>query len=169
MPGIEYENLTETQARNLAAKNCNVFAYYNNDTAILQEGNMASGSWFDEIHGLDWLANAIQTELYNLLYTAATKVPQTEDGVAILTAVIKSCCEEGVRNGLIGRGLRWNTVGFGTLKFGDILPAGYYIYSPPIVDQAQSEREQRISPLFQVACKLAGSIHHVDAIITYNR
>ncbi|EBC2494115.1 DUF3383 family protein, partial [Salmonella enterica subsp. enterica serovar Newport] len=80
-PGITYETLTTDQAAVLDAKNCNVFVYYQNDTAILQQGVMSSGDFFDERHGLDWLQNYVQTNLYNLLYTSTTKVPQTDAGV----------------------------------------------------------------------------------------
>jgi hypothetical protein len=168
-PGIGYEQITESQAQSIAGKNCNVFVYYNNNAAILQEGVVASGAFFDEIHGLDWLANAIQTELWNALYTSATKIPQTEDGIAILVAIAKACCEEGVRNGLIGRNLPWNADGFGELNRGDILPAGYYIWTEELALQAQSEREQRKAPPLQIAVKLAGAIHFADAIIFVNR
>ncbi|HIC1693996.1 TPA: DUF3383 family protein, partial [Escherichia coli] len=60
-PGVGYETLTVSQASALDAKNCNVFVYYQNDTAILQQGVMANGDFFDERHGLDWLQNYVQT------------------------------------------------------------------------------------------------------------
>ncbi len=41
---------------------------------------MANGDFFDERHGLDWLQNYVQNNLYNLLYTSTTKVPQTDPG-----------------------------------------------------------------------------------------
>lgn len=80
LPGITAEGLTETQATALESKRCNVFAAYDNDTAIFQEGVMAGSAYFDEIHGLDWLQNAVQTEVWNLLYQSKTKIPQTEPG-----------------------------------------------------------------------------------------
>ena len=67
LPGVVAEGLTETQAQALEAKRCNVFAAYDNDTAIFQEGVMSGPAYFDEIHGLDWLQNAIQSETWNLL------------------------------------------------------------------------------------------------------
>ncbi|CAK8739198.1 hypothetical protein SODG_002804 [Sodalis praecaptivus] len=44
-PGIQAELLRTSQADALAAKNCNVFVRYDNDTAILQEGVMANGDF----------------------------------------------------------------------------------------------------------------------------
>lgn len=167
-PGIVAETITETEATALAAKNANVFVNYDNDTAIVQEGKVASGAYFDEVHGLDWLQNAIQTECFNLLYQSKTKVPQTESGVGQIVSTIAKVCREAINNGLIAPGV-WNADGFGQLAQGDYLPQGFYIYSQPIVDQAQSEREARKAPPIQVAAKLAGAVHFVDVAIDVNR
>ena len=76
-----------------------MFAAYDNDTAIFQEGVMAGSAYFDEIHGLDWLQNAVQTEVWNLLYQSKTKIPQTESGANQVIACIEACLEEAVNNG----------------------------------------------------------------------
>ena len=167
-PGVSAEMLSESQATALTSKNVNVFVYYENDTAILQEGTMASGAFFDEVHGLDWLQNATQTDVWNLLYQSKTKVPQTEGGMSRIKARIASVFAQAKRNGLIAPGT-WNADGFGELQDGDYLPDGWYIYSVPINDQSQSEREQRIAPAIQCAVKLAGAIHFVDVQIDVNR
>lgn len=167
-PSVVAETLTETQAGVLKSKNCNVFVNYANGSAIIQYGTMANGTFLDEVHGLDWLVDAIQTELYNLLYQSKTKVPQTDEGQNQLINTCNSVCAEGVRNGLIASGI-WNAEGFGQLNKGDYLTDGYYVYSEPIAFQAQSIREQRIAPPLQIAVKLAGAIHTVDATIEVNR
>ena len=167
-PGVVAEGLTESQAAALAGKNCNVFVNYDNDTAILQEGVMSSGAFFDEVHGLDWLQNAIQNECWNLLYQSKTKIPQTDAGVNQIVTVIGKALNEGVNNGLIAPGV-WNADGFGELERGEYLQSGWYIYAQPVDDQPQSEREQRKAPPIQVAAKLAGAVHSVDVQIDVNR
>lgn len=167
-PGVVPQYLTETQARVLEAKNGNVFAYYDNDTAILQPGVMASGDFFDEIHGLDWLADAVQTACYNLEYTSSTKISQTDEGLTEFVNVIEAQFVQARNNGLIAPGT-WNQDGFGQLKRGDYLPKGWYIYAPPMDSQDQSEREQRKAPPIQCAIKLAGAIHTADVLINVNR
>lgn len=167
-PGVVPEGLTETQAQTLAAKRINVFTSYDNDTAILQEGVMANGAFFDEVHGLDWLQNAIQTECYNLLYQSKTKIPQTDAGVNQIVTTISMVLGEAVNNGLVAPGV-WNADGFGQLARGDYLPTGWYIYAMPIDAQPQSEREQRKAPPIQVAVKLAGAVHFVDVQVDVNR
>ncbi|MGE4191789.1 MAG: DUF3383 domain-containing protein [Pseudodesulfovibrio sp.] len=167
-PGVAAETLKESQATVLKTKNVNVFVYYENGTAIVQEGVMANGYFFDEIHGLDWLENAVQTDVWNLFYQSKTKVPQTEKGVSRIKTRVAKVFDQAVDNGLIAPGV-WNSDGFGELEEGDYLPDGYYIYSSRIDDQSQSEREQRIAPPVQCAVKLAGAVHFVDVTINVNR
>ncbi len=168
LPGVEAEDLQVSQAKALNDKNCNVFAGYNNDTAILQEGVMCDGSFIDERHGLDWLQNHLETALWNLFYTTTTKVPQLESGVNRQCTVLERALEQAVTNGLIGPG-QWNGDSFGALETGDYLPKGYYVFANSLDDQAQSEREARKSPVFQIAIKLAGATHFSDVLVSVNR
>jgi len=167
-PGVDAENLTENQAQVLTAKRCNVFVEYVNDTAIVQNGVMSGPRFFDETFGLNWFQNAVQTDVYNALYTSPTKIPQTDAGVNQLVNVIAGDCEEAVNNGLVAPGV-WNAPGFGNLAQGQYLKTGYYIYAQPIALQSQADRETRVSPPIQVAIKLAGAIQTVDVLVTVNR
>ncbi|MEJ2896226.1 DUF3383 domain-containing protein [Bordetella avium] len=166
-PAVGAENLTASQAAALTAKNCNVFVNYNN-TAIIQQGVMANGYFFDEVHGTDWLQNDVQTAVYNLLYTSTTRIPQTDGGINQIVNTINSRMDQAVANGLVAPG-QWNADGFGALNRGDYLPAGYYTYAPPVATQSQADREARKSPVIQCAIKLAGAVHFVNIIINVNR
>lgn len=167
-PGVEPEYLRTSQANALRSINVNVFAAYQNDTSILQEG-VTSGGWFiDETHGLDWLQNQVETDLWNLLYTSNTKIGQDESGMTAILTTINSSLDAGVRNGLIAPGV-WNGDEFGTLKKGDTLSTGYYVYIQPLAEQSQSDREARKAPPIQCAVKLKGAVHSIDVTITVNR
>lgn len=163
-PGVTYENLSQTKAAALSSKNCNVFVYYNNDTAIIQEGKVASGEFIDTIHNLDWLSNALQTELYNTLYTSPTKIPQTDAGVGILVGAAKRVLNQGVMNGMIRNNAVWLGNNIGDLKYGDLMATGYYVYAPAVNEQTVTERENR-RVTFTIAVALAGAIHFVNATI----
>ena len=167
-PSLQPSNLTTTQVTNLEGRNINVYATYENDTYIIEPGVMASGMHADERHGLDWLQDALQTGIFNVLYQSKTKVPQTDDGVGRIQAAIENVLQQGVRNGLIAPG-QWNSDGFGSINDGDYLDAGYYVYAGSVNDQDQSEREARKSPAFQIAVKLAGAIESVDVTVSVNR
>lgn len=167
-PGVTYETLTSSQAAAVDAKNANVYVYYANDTAILQQGVMANGDFFDERHGLDWLQNYVQTNLFNLLYTSTTKIPQTEAGITRLLSNVEQSLDQAVSNGLVAAGV-WNGGDIGQITAGDTLTKGYYVYAQPLSSQAQADREARKAPLIQAAIKLAGAVHYADVQINVVR
>ena len=74
-PGIVAETLS-SQADTLAAKRCNVFVNYDNDTAIIQYGVTPSGIFIDSVYNAIWFRNRVQTDVYNLLYTSPPKCPR---------------------------------------------------------------------------------------------
>jgi hypothetical protein len=167
-PGIVAESLNTTQITALEAKNVNVFVNYNNNTAILEPGVCTSGDFADTITGLDWLSTDIMTQVYNLLYTSATKIPQTDSGNHMIKTTIEAVLSRGVANGLIAPGT-WTATGFGSLNTGDFMPTGFYVYMPPLATQDAADRAARKSVPIQIAVKLAGAIHTVNAAITVNR
>lgn len=167
-PGVVAENLTSNQYAQLKTNCVNVFAAFQNDSSILQEGVCSSGWFIDEIHGLDWLQNRVETDLWNVLYTTTTKVGQDEAGMNLLVATVTKSLEQGVRNRLLAPGV-WNGDSFGALQTGDTLSTGFYVYIMPLAEQSQSDREARKAPPIQVAAKLSGAVHFVDVTITVNR
>jgi hypothetical protein len=166
-PGATPEVLSGSNATTLAAKRINVYIQYNNGAAITQEGVMSGRAYFDEMHGLDWLSNRIQNDLFNVLYTSP-KIPQTNPGVHVLVTTCDASLAQGVQNGLIAPGV-WNAPGFGELHQGDTLHNGFYTFANNVDTQSQADRESRIAPLIQIATKLAGAIHFVDVLINVNR
>ncbi len=167
-PGVTYETLTSSQAAAVDAKNANVYVYYANDTAILQQGVMSNGDFFDERHGLDWLQNYVQTNLFNALYTSTTKIPQTEAGITRLLTVVEQSLDQAVSNGLVAAGV-WNGGDIGQITAGDTLTKGYYVYAQPLSSQSQADRKARKAPLIQAVIKLAGAVHYADVQINVVR
>jgi hypothetical protein len=167
LPGTTPSNLTETQRLAIVAKNGNYYTTFG-DSVMMAEGWMASGQFFDERHGLDWLQNAVETNVFGYLLTRTTKVPQTDKGVAAIVSQVESALREGVRNGLLAEG-QWNGSDLGEVKSGDYLPKGFYVYAQPVRDQNQSDRQARKAPPIQAICKGAGAIHFVDVTITFER
>lgn len=168
-PGVEGEALTATQINALEAKNCNVFVNYNNATTIIEPGVSCAGIPFyiDTAIGIVSLVIAIQTAVYNLLYSNTTKVPQTDGGMHQIQTTIQAVCAQYVANGLLAPGT-WTSGGFGSLDEGDFMPTGYYVYCPPIATQSVAARAARLSVPFQVAVKLAGAVNKVNVSILVN-
>jgi hypothetical protein len=167
-PGIVAESITETQAQALAGKNCNVFVNYDNSTAIIQNGTVASGDFIDTITGADAIAVDLQNELYNLLYTSPTKIPQTDAGSNLSVATCEKVCSKYVTNGFLAPGV-WDQTGFGNLAQGDFLGKGFYVYAPPIASQLKADRQARKSVPIQIAAKCAGAVHSFDLQLNISR
>ena len=167
-PGVTAESLTETQAATLIAKNCNVFVNYQNNTAIIQPGVMGNGSFFDVIQGTDWLQNAYQTAVFNLLYTSTTKIPPTDAGVNQIVTTLDAVSESAVANGLVAPGT-WNGPPIGALATGQTLSKGYYAYAAPVSSQSSAARATRTAPTIQIALKLAGAVQKANVIVNVNQ
>ena len=167
-PGVLVENLNTSQADALKAKKINAYIAFNNNTAIVLNGVCCSGDFVDTVVGADWLAVTIMTNLYNLLYTSLTKIPQTDAGTQLLVTTVEAVLAQGVTNGLLAPGV-WNSGGFGTLKQGDYMPKGYYVYAPRVATQNPADRAARKSVPIQVAAKLAGAIHEVGVTVNINQ
>jgi hypothetical protein len=164
-PGIVAETLTESQANSATGKNCNIFVNYDNSTAIVQQGVMASGQFFDTIQGSDALANQLQTDLYNALYLAPTKIPLTEAGMGSLVNTAAGSCGVYVNNGFLAPGVWESSQTFGALQEGQTLPKGFYIYCAPVSSLDSAQRAARQGPPIQIAAKLAGAVHFVSTIV----
>lgn len=167
-PGVTAETLTETQAATLNSKNCNVFVNYDNGTAIIQQGVMASGLFFDVRQCADWLQNQVQTDVFNLLYQSPTKIPQTDPGIHQIAVTIGNDLQDGVTNGFIAPGIWNSSLEFGTLQTGQTLNTGYYVYQPPVSSQSETDRSERIAPTIQCAIKLGGAVHSANVQIFAN-
>lgn len=167
-PGIAAEKLAESQFSTIKAKNTNVFVAVNNGTQVIFPATMANGDYIDERIGADWLQNRIQTDCYNLLYTTATKVPQTDAGMNLIKTVIANACTVAVANGFIAPGV-WLGPNVGTLRTFDVLTSGFYIFAPPVSTQSPTDRAARKSVPFQVCCKLAGAVHVISISVLLDR
>lgn len=167
LPGITPIVITETQRLTLTERNINYYSEFG-DSAMLAEGVMVNGRFFDEVHGLDWLLNAIETNVFGYMYTAKTKIPQTDPGVARLVQQAEKACQEGVRNGLLAPG-QYNGEPLGAVETGDFLAKGYYIFAQPIAEQNQSDREARKAPPIQGILKGAGALHFADIELNFER
>jgi hypothetical protein len=175
-PGITPEQLTATQANALDASGYNYYAVFNNGVPVVVNGCMictsitpgsgANEIFVDEIFGADGLCNSIQVDYFNLL-AGVPKLPQTDGGNHQGANAIEAACAQYVTNGYIGPG-QWNAGGFGQITNGSYLSKGYYVYTPPIISQAQADRAARKSVPYQVAAKTAGAVHTANIAVTVN-
>lgn len=130
-----------------------------------------NGLFTDEATGQLWLKKALEVSGFNYLRKTNTKIPQTESGMTGLKNAYETRNIQGIRNGLIAAG-KWNdSVPFGNPDdfLRNIEERGYYIYSTPVAEQQQAEREARIAPVVQIAVKLSGAFHSSNVIVNVQR
>ncbi len=152
LPGITVEDLTVNQKAVLDSKKANSLITVG-ASIMFAESFMANGVFFDEVHGIDWLQNAIETNVFGYLLTRPTKVPYTNKGTAAIEQQVIKALDEAVRNGLIAPG---ETID------GEFLPTGYKTTLIPVEDINQSDVEARFYPGLSFIVLGAGAIHRVQ-------
>lgn len=130
-----------------------------------------ANDFMDNRYNLISFIDAVQTDAFNLLKTAGTKVPQTIPGVNALTDTVEQTCQRYVRAAFLAPGTWLSSSVFGdvaTFKR-NIEQFGYYVLAGSLANQSQADRDARKSPVIQVAIKNAGAIHSADFIINFER
>lgn len=136
-------------------------AYYDvGGNPMLGEGYVFGGRFFDEIHGIDWLQNAIETNVFGKLYTDLTKTAMTDSGAASLQQQVERGLDQGVYNGLLAPGY---------LQDGTYLAKGYVTDVVKIKDHNQSDKEARQGPPITFTCIGAGAIHGIQVVGNFQR
>ena len=145
------------------ADDAGVTVYPSIDGRITKTLVSGANGFFDQVYNATWIKDGLEVAGFNHLAQTDTKVPQTEEGMIGLKSALSLVLEQSVTNGYIGAGNTWNGSTFGNPE--DlrrlITDQGYYIFSLPISQQSQVDRDARKAPLIQIAIKEAGAIHSV--------
>lgn len=153
LPGIPVENLTVSQKNVMRSKNVNAYINIGGESMFFESVMGLDGHFFDEVHGVDWLTNAIQTQVFGYIKTRPTKVPFLGKGTAAIQQQITGVFDEALRNGLIGAG---------TTIDGEFLPLGYKINVVPVDQVNQSDKSARQYNGISFVIIGAGAIHGVQ-------
>lgn len=157
-------NINETILSQAAAVGADCFVSLEGLPKVISN---AYNQYFDQVANQIWLVTSIQYALFNVLATTRTKIPQTTAGMNMLANACKRICLQAITNGYSAPGTWNSTDTFGVQEdfYRNIEEQGFYIYYLPISQQAQSEREERIAPVIQIALKEAGAIHSANVLI----
>ena len=157
-----------TQTIFVEAETAGADLYGDVQSAPLVVSNGAN-QFFDSVYNAIWFKLALEVAGFNYLKQTNTKVPQTEIGMDGLKGSYAKVCDIAITNEMFGAGNQWNGTTFGNQAdmLRNIIDKGYYIYSQPIAQQSQVDRDARKAPLIQIAGKESGAIHSssVNAII----
>jgi hypothetical protein len=167
-PGVATENLTQPQVTALESYNCNVYVN-RGGFAMIEQGVMADGTFSDIVNAvLAWYQAKVQTNYFNVLATAPTKVDQTDAGVQKLVKAIDLANQAAVNAGIFAPGV-WNGNPLGAVQTGDFLKKGYYTYAPPIATQDAADRAARIAPPITSLTCGAGAIQSGNVQINFQQ
>lgn len=162
------KGLSDTYLLNAQANGVDVYGLTGGLSVVYSNDN---NGYTDDIENQLWIKKALEVAGFNYLRQTNTKIPQTEEAMTGLRNAYAQVCEQAIRNGVVAAGT-WNTV----VPFGDpedfkrnIEEKGYYIYSIPISQQSQADREARKAPVVQIALKFSGALHFSDVIVTIER
>lgn len=153
MPGIVSENLTPAEFAVLRSKNGSAVVQIGKSVNAYTDSRMASGSWLDTTHGLLWLENRCEVDLFNLLYQSNTKIPFTQTGINIAKSVLDKSLRAAVLNGLAGPGF---------LPDGTYLPEGYEITSVALGDVPSGDKGNRIYNGLSFVMVGTGALHELS-------
>ena len=158
LSGITAEDLTPSEFEAMRDKYVSAVVRIGKSANAYTDSRMASGSWFDTTHGLMWLENRAETDLFNLLYTSATKIPYTQTGINITVATLTASLQAAVRNGLCGPGF---------LADGTFLSEGFEITAVPLGDVPSSDKGNRLYQGLSFVMVGAGALHEVQVSGTF--
>lgn len=165
VPAEEYSQTEIDKAKRVGL---DIYTTIKDVPCILTSG---SNDFVDNVYNLMAYVDAVQTDSFNVLKTTPTKVPQTYYGVDQLEDCAEKTTRGFVRAGVFNPGT-WTLPDF----FGDrdmflrnIEQNGYYVLAGDLADQSTADRQERKSPVLQIAVKNAGAIHSEDIIINFNK
>ena len=165
---VAAESYTETEIASAYTVGLDLFTTIKNTSVVLTS---PANDFVDNIYNLLAFIDNVQTNAYNLLKTTPTKVPQTNAGISLIEDDAEKTCRQFVRAGVFAPGA-WTLSDF----FGDrdqflgaISSDGFYVLAGSLADQSSADRQNRISPVIQIAVKNAGAVHKENIIIFNNK
>lgn len=159
--------ITQTLYNQAMTAGVDLYVSFDGVPGVLSTGG---NDFFDNVYNDVALKYALETAGFNFLRQTNTKVPQTEQGMNGLKGAYAGVCQRFIFNGCIAPGSWQSSETFGdpVIFLQNVLSNGYYIYSLPIVQQAQPDRDARKAPLVQIAIKRSGAIQESDVIVLVN-
>lgn len=158
LAGVTPDDLNETQVGFLQSKNANYYVVRGGSYNVLEKGVTANGTWFDELIGLDQLANDIQIGCMDVLAKTKTKIPYTDAGALNFVLACNEACSGAANRGFLAPGI-WDGNTVLDLANGDTLDTGYMCQAEPVASQPASDKSLRVCPPIYVCVILAGAIH----------
>lgn len=148
LPGISTVDISTSQRTALLAKGAEIYVS-RGGVSMLEEGKMVGGEFIDVIHGVDWMEDAIATDVFGVLYASSTKIPMTDSGAAQIESAVKAVLDQATDANIIARDIDDDGV---------LLPA-YTIETVALSAHPLTSRAQRVGPPVTFSARVSGAIH----------
>ena len=158
IPGIVAEDLSPSEYASLKSKNASAVIRIGKSVNAYTDSKMASGGYFDSLHGLMWLKNRIEVDQFNLLYRSTTKIPFSQTGINIVKATLERSLQAAVRNGLSASGYTTE---------GKYLPDGFEVTALPLALVPVDDKSNRTYQSISFEMVGAGALHQVEITGTF--
>jgi len=152
LAGVTAEDLTPSELGHLRSKFANAVVKIGKSVNAFTDSRMSSGTWLDTTHGVLWLENRCETDLFNTLYLSPDKIPFNQTGINIVEAALDRALQAAVTNGLASAGF---------LPDGTFLPRGFRINAPTIDQVPAGDKGNRIYSGMTFDMVGAGALHEV--------
>lgn len=167
LSGVTPWDATQTEIDKCQAVGLDIYVTFKNVPKVLTSG---ANDFTDNPYNFIAYVDAVQTDVFNLLGTTATKISQTTAGVNQIVDQCEKTTQGFVRANVFAPGTWTSPDRFGNVGVFNrsIEENGYYFLAGALADQPQPDREARKSPVIQGAVKNAGAIHKCDILINLN-
>jgi hypothetical protein len=146
LSGVPTSTLTTAQQSNITAENANYYVQIAG-RGVTNPGTVAEGEFLDVQTTLDWTFYRIQEGIFRALSTTSTKVPYTNEGIALIAAEINNVLDQGVTNGHYSS---------------DTPPT---VITPDITEAQAADKDARILRGLEGRAVLAGAIHQAIVVV----
>ena len=165
---VAAEEYSQTEVNQAQIVGVDLYTTIKLTPVILTSG---ANGFTDYAYNIISFSDYLQIDMYNLLKSTGTKIPQTTRGINQLVDQAEKTTIQFVRAGVFAPGTWSSPDTFGdldTFKRG-ISNNGFYWLAGSLSAQAQNSREARESPVLSGAVKMAGAVHSVDLIVRVNK
>ena len=151
LAGVSVEKLKNSEWKTLKERNMNAVINLRGNFRY-EYGVMASGNYFDTVHGSLWLKSRIQSDVSARLMLL-DKIAYTDEDIGILIQTMTTGLEQAITNGLGAPGYD---------DEGNYFPLGYEVTAQPVNTVAIADKKNRIYKGLGFKLIGAGALHQVE-------
>ncbi len=151
LAGVTVEKLKNSEWKTLKERNMNAVINLRGNFRY-EYGVMASGNYFDTVHGSLWLKSRIQSDVSARLMLL-DKIAYTDEDIGILIQTMTTGLEQAITNGLGAPGYD---------DEGNYFPLGYEVTAQPVNTVAIADKKNRIYKGLGFKLIGAGALHQVE-------